>query len=84
VTTGEWVRLLLQWDKDQDRFIFQRDTQPRKFVTYEGFLDDAAPGIQVKTIGADNFIANCINTPRPVGVVDALFDNVFVNQSALP
>jgi hypothetical protein len=84
VTKGEWVRLLLQWDSAQDRFIFQRDREQPVFVTYQGFSDAAAPGIQLKTLGADNFIANCSTTPRPVGVVDALFDNVFVNQSALP
>jgi hypothetical protein len=84
VKTGEWVRLTLQWDKDQDRFIFQRDTHPQKFVTYQGFSDAAPPGIQLKTIGADHFIANCAANPRAVGMVDALFDNVFVNKSALP
>jgi hypothetical protein len=84
VKKGEWVRLLLQWDSAQHRFIFQRDTQPQKFVTYQGISDTAAPGIQLKTLGADNFIANCTSFPRPVGVLDALFDNVFVNQSALP
>lgn len=83
VKTGEWVRLLLQWDKVQHRFIFQRDTQPKNFVTYQ-VLDAAPPGIQLKTIGADHFIANCAANPRSVGMVDALFDNVFVNQSALP
>ncbi|MGH9425888.1 MAG: hypothetical protein ACRD2L_06225 [Terriglobia bacterium] len=81
VKTGEWVRLLLQWDRD--RFIFQRDREQPVFVTYTGFSDAAPPGIQLKTLGADHFIANCAANPRPVGMVDALFDNVFVNQSAL-
>jgi hypothetical protein len=84
VKTGEWVRLLLQWDKERHRFIFQRDTERPVFVTYTGFTDAAPPGIQSKTLGADHFIANCAANPRPVGMVDALFDNVFVNQSALP
>ena len=84
VKTGEWVRLLVQWDKDQHQFIFQRDSEPPRFVSYQGFSDAEAPGVQLKTIGADNFIANCSNTPRPVGMVDALFDNVFVNRSAQP
>lgn len=83
VKTGEWVRLLVRWDKDRHQFIFRGDSGPPAIVEYT-VSDAAAPGIQVKTIGADNFTANCDNTPRPVGVVDALFDNVFVNQSALP
>ena len=82
VKTGEWVRLLLQWDREHHRFIFQRDREQPVFVTYT-VLDATAPGIQLKTLGADNFIANCSNTLRPVAMVDALFDNVFVNQSAL-
>jgi hypothetical protein len=83
VTTGEWVSLLLQWDREHHRFIFQRDREQPVFVTYT-VLDAAAPGVQLKTLGADHFVANCIADPRPVGMVDALFDNVFVNQSALP
>ena len=84
VKTGEWVRLLLQWDRNQDRFIFQRDREQPAFVSYTGFSDAAPPGIQLKTLGADHFIANCATNPTPVGMVDAIFDNVFVNQSALP
>lgn len=91
VKTGEWVRLLVQWDKDQHQFIFQRDSEPPRVVRYQegglSFSDAAAPGIQLKTIGADNFVANCAGDPhgpRPVGMVDALFDNVFVNKSAQP
>jgi hypothetical protein len=83
VTTGEWVSLLLQWDKGQHRFIFQRDREQPVFVTYQVF-DTAPPGVQLKTLGADHFVANCAADPRPVGMVDALFDNVFVNQSAQP
>ena len=87
-TTGQWVRLLVQWDKDQHRFIFQRGTQPPVFVTYDGFSDTAAPGFQLKSLDAIQFVANCAGDPhlstRPVGMVDALFDNVFVNESTIP
>lgn len=84
VKTGEWVKLLVQWDKKPHRFIFQRDKEHPVFVTYKGFHDDAAPGVQLKTLGADHFVANCAKDPRPVGMVDALFDDVFVNENALP
>jgi hypothetical protein len=83
VTTDQWVRLLLQWDRDRDRFIFQRDREPPVFVEYT-VSDTAAPAIQLKTLGAQNFTANCVDTPRPVVMVDTLFDNVFVNESAQP
>ena len=83
VTTGEWVSLLVQWDKDHHRFIFQRDREQPVFVTYTGF-SPVPPGVQLKTLDAANFVASCSGSGRPVGMVDALFDNVFVNQSALP
>jgi hypothetical protein len=86
VNTGEWVRLLVQWDNTslpQHRFIFQRDSAAPKIIPYS--VDDSAPsGIQLKSIGADNFVASCTGFGKPVAMVDALFDNVFVNQSALP
>ena len=88
VTTDQWVSLLLQWDRHKHRFIFQRDRETPGVVRYqEGGLslpDTAEPGVQLETLGVDHFVANCSTDPRPVGMVDALFDNVFVNQSALP
>ena len=84
VTTGEWVSLLVQWDRRNHRFIFQRDKMPPRFVTYDGFTDTADPGIQLKTLDAAQFVANCVAGPRPVGMVDALFDDVFVNKNAQP
>ena len=86
VNTGEWVRLLVQWDNTglpPHRFIFQRDSQTPKIIPYS--KSDVAPsGVQLKTIGADNFVASCSGFGGPVGMVDALFDNVFVNKSAQP
>jgi hypothetical protein len=87
VRTGQWVRLLMQWDKDGNQFIFQRGSQPPVFVSYEGFSDTADPGFQLKSLDAIQFVANCTgdpHSPRPVGMVDARFDNVFVNESAFP
>jgi len=80
---GEWATLLVQWDKTLHRFIFQRDSKPPLSVPYS-VSDAAPPAVQVKTLGADHFIANCTVFPRPVAMIDALFDNVFVNQNALP
>ncbi len=83
VTKGQWVRLLLQWDQGNHQFIFQRDRETPATVGYN-LPDTQPPGIQLKTLGVSNFVANCDVSPRPVGMADALFDNVFVNQSALP
>ena len=84
VTTGEWVSLLVQWDKDHHRFIFQRDREHPVFVTYTAAFSPVPPGVQVKTLDAANFVASCSGSGRPVGMVDALIDDVFVNKSALP
>ena len=84
VTTGQWVKLLLQWDKDGNQFIFQRGSQTPVPVSYGNLPDDAPPVVQFKSLEAANFLANCDVAPRPVGMVDALFDDVSVNESALP
>ena len=79
VTTGQWVKLLVRWDKDGNQFIFQRGNQSPVPVSYGNLPDDAPPGIQFKSLDAANFSANCDVAPRPVGMVDALFDDVSVN-----
>ena len=84
VTTGQWVKLLVKWDKDGNQFIFQRGNQSPVPVSYGILPDDAPPVIQFKSLEAANFSANCDVPPRPVGMVDALFDDVSVNESALP
>lgn len=91
VTKGQWVGLLLQWDQENDQFIFQGGSRPQVIVPYTvngTFNDTALAGLQVKSLDAIQFVANCAGAPhlstRPVGMVDALFDNVFVNESTIP
>ena len=85
VTAGQWVRVLVQWDQANQQFIFQRDNQAQKFVSYAGVVTDVdSPGVQVKGLGVINLVANCTSPPRPVASMNALFDNVAVNQSVLP
>jgi hypothetical protein len=83
VTTGQWVKLLMQWDQANHQFIFQRGTLPPVIVPY--FVSDTAePDLRLKDLEVAQFVANCTAAPRPVGKVDARFDNVFVNESAFP
>jgi hypothetical protein len=85
VTTGQWVKLLMQWDQANHQFIFQRGTETPVLAPYDFLVTDTQlPGIQHKSVGVNHSVANCTAVPRPVAKVDALFDNVFVNQSALP
>jgi hypothetical protein len=72
--------LLLQWDRNNHTFIFKVDGT-RTAAPYT-VSDTAPPSIQDKVINVQNVVANCIAAPRPVGAVDALFDDVFVNASA--
>ena len=80
---GEMVRLRVQWDRDNHRFIFQRDDDPEVLAPYT-VSDSAPPGIQVKLLDALHFVPNCTATPRPVAFIEALFDDVMVNESAAP
>jgi hypothetical protein len=83
VKRGEMARLRVQWDRDNHRFIFQRDDNPEVFAPY-AVSDTAPPGIQVKLLDAVHFVPNCTATPRPVAFIEALFDDVLVNESAAP
>ena len=87
VTVGQWVRLLVQWDPDNDRFIFQRGSEAQQFVSYVDLgvvTDSTPPGLQEKGIGVYNFVPNCTDAVRPAASMNALFDNVFVNSTAIP
>jgi hypothetical protein len=85
VTVGQWVKGLVQWDQANQQFIFQRDNQPQKLVSYNGVVTDADPtAAPIKGLGVTNLVPNCTSTPRPFASMNALFDNVAVNQSALP
>jgi hypothetical protein len=48
------------------------------------FYGPASAGDQFKRLGAVHFDPNCTATPRPVASIEALFDDVMVNESAAP
>jgi hypothetical protein len=83
VMRGERVRLRLQWDRDNHRFIFQRDEAPEVVAPYAE-SDTNPPGSPVKLLNAMLFVPSCAATPRPMAFIDALFDDVMVNESAAP
>jgi len=78
------VRLQVQWDPANDRFLFQRDNEPPVISSYAPRPDTASPGVPFKALGVVHFVATCTNTPRPASFMDASFDEVFVNASAAP
>jgi hypothetical protein len=83
VRRGETARLRVQWDRDHHRFIFQRDDHPEVFAAY-AVSDADPPGTPVKLLNAMQFVPACTATPRPMAYMDALFDDVMVNESAAP
>jgi hypothetical protein len=83
VKRGEIVRLRVQWDRDNHRFIFQRDDAPEVLAPY-AVSDTAPPGIAVKLLDAMHFVPNCTATPRPMAFIETWFDDVMVNESAAP
>jgi len=83
VTRGEVVRLRVQWDRDNHRFIFQRDDAPEVFAPY-AVSDTDPPGIAGKLLDAMLFVPKCTATPRPMAFNDAWVDDVMVNVSAAP
>jgi hypothetical protein len=83
VKRGEVVRLRVQWDRDNHRFIFQRDEAPEVFAPYT-VSDTAPPGIAVKQLEAMLSVPTCTATPRPMAFIEAWFDDVMVNESAAP
>jgi hypothetical protein len=83
VKRGEMARLRVQWDRDNHRFIFQRDDAPEVFAPY-AVSDTAPPGIAVKLLNALMFVPNCTPMPRPMAFIETSFDDVMVNEAAAP
>lgn len=77
------ARLRVQWDRDNHRFIFQRDDDPEVVAPYT-LSDTAPPGQQIKFVTVIPDVVNCTATPRPVAFMDASFDDVMVNESTAP
>jgi len=83
VRRGQRVRLRIQWDADNNRFIFKRDNQPEVIGVYT-VSDTSPPGHDSKFFDITNLATNCTSQPLPVAFMEAFFDNVFVNESAAP
>jgi hypothetical protein len=81
VKRGERVTFWVQWDRDNHQFIFQRDEELEVFAPY--MLSDTAPlGRPRKGLRIGYEAANCLATLRPVAFIEAVFDDVLVNESA--
>jgi len=83
VTVGTPTTLQLVWDQAARTFQFSRDGAPPGTVTYT-YPTSNPPGVTNKQMGTRVNAPNCFSAPRVNGMIDARFDNVSVNQTALP
>jgi hypothetical protein len=85
---GQAITLLIDYDTATDTFLFRRQPGGEIPLQTVSGLCSAAPcapaGNALKFMGVDNFVASCSSTPRPVAYMEALFDDIMVNASALP
>jgi hypothetical protein len=79
---GETVVLKMEWDKPNKRFNFFRGSDPVQRVTY-AVSDALAPASSYRLIGTRTTVTHCM-AGRTEGFIDAKFDNISVNASALP
>lgn len=79
VTKGQRVKLRIEWDQANHRFIFQKDAEPEVFSPY-AVSDTAPPGLNNKRLDVAHWVANCTATPRPVAFMQALFDDVSIAE----
>ena len=81
------VKLRIAWDPDNDRFIFQKGSDQEIYIPYtvsETFSDTFPSFIGTKRLEILHQIPNCSTLSRPTARMDVLFDNVLVNESAVP
>jgi hypothetical protein len=86
VRLNQRVKLRITWDQVNHQFIFQVGKGPDVLSPY-AVPDTAPPGTPNggnKRLEVAHFIANCTTAPRPVAFMEAFFDDVFVNESAIP
>lgn len=79
---GESVVLKMEWDKPNKRFNFFRGSDPVQRVPY-AVSDALAPGVRFAVIGTRTTVPHCM-AGRTEGFIDATFDNISLNASAVP
>jgi hypothetical protein len=83
VMVGTPTTVQMQWDKGGKTFHFAREGAGAGTVAYAE-SDANPPGVIFRQLSTRVNVPSCLSAPRVSAVVDALFDNVFVNQSAAP
>ena len=71
--------LFVQWDQPNHQFIFQLNNGAQVFESYS-VSDTSPPFDAFKNIDLSRVVSDCTAAPRPYTLLDADFDNVYVNQ----
>lgn len=82
-TLNSTVSLQMEWDKPNKRFIFSRDGGVTTGEVPYTQNDSNFPGAAFTGVGTRTSVANCTQSPRPRVMLDARFDQVQVNKSAI-
>jgi len=83
VMVGTPTTVQLQWDQPGRTFHFSREGGPSGTLGYPQ-SDANPPGVPFAQLSTRVNVPNCQSAPRVNSMVDAAFDNVFVNRSAAP
>jgi len=83
VMIGTPTTVEMRWDRAGKTFYFSREGGLTGTVAYAE-NDASLPSFLFKQLSTRVVVPSCLSAPRVSGLVDALFDNVFVNQSAAP
>ena len=81
---GKATTVELQWDEAAKSFHFSRDSGAYAGTVGYSFAVSNPPGVPFRQMATRVNAPNCQSAPRVSGMIDAKFDNIFVNQSAQP
>jgi len=85
VAVGTPTVVQMQWDQGGKTFFFGRDNGAfTGAVSYGTLPDTSPPGSPFKQLSTRVDLPNCSTAPPVGALVDVKFDNVQVNQTALP
>ena len=88
VKLGQWATVQIEWNEVDKEFIFTLDKNIPQSISYSNVgwtvYPLSSPGqYQGINLEAQHKIANCM-AERQMGFLDADFDNVFINEGAIP
>lgn len=78
VRLGQTAKLRVKWDQPNHQFVFQLNCNPAVSMSYN-VSDTFPPVTQIKAFWVGQGTPNCTTKPPGSAMMDAYFDNVYVN-----